>query len=141
MPNQSRSLAIVANRFEASRTFRNLALVGDRCRENLCLSAGISGAKVARELGALVGSVASRSNGTEFARRAILKWAEQNDVAWHDASSATPQQNASTAVLTACGAQSERSNRSWSSDQRSRRSERNDHRSNHGCLNYAKGMT
>lgn len=33
--------------------------------------------------------------GTEFTSRAILKWAEQNDVAWHSIDPGKPQQNAS----------------------------------------------
>jgi len=48
----------------------------------------ISGARVARELDALVrvyGKPACivSDNGTEFTSRAILKWAGDNDVDWH----------------------------------------------------------
>ena len=73
----------------------------DCCRENLCLLAdtSISGARVARELHALVliyGKPASivSDNGTEFTSRAILKWANENDVEWHYIDPEKPQQNA-----------------------------------------------
>ena len=59
----------------------------------------ISGARVARELDALVrldGKPASivSDNGTEFTSRAILKWANDNDVDWHYINPGKPQQNA-----------------------------------------------
>ena len=58
----------------------------------------ISGARVARELDALVrvyGKPASivSDNGTEFTSRAILKWAGDNDVDWHYIDPGKPQQN------------------------------------------------
>ena len=101
MPNQRWSLDFVADTFGASRKFRILAVIDDCCRENLCLVAdtSISGARVARELDALVriyGKPACivSDNGTEFTSRAILKWADQNDVAWHYIDPGKPQQNA-----------------------------------------------
>ena len=101
MPNQRWSLDFVADTFGASRKFRILAVIDDCCRENLCLVAdtSISGARVARELDALVriyGKPACivSDNGTEFTSRTILKWAEQNDVAWHYIDPGKPQQNA-----------------------------------------------
>ena len=56
-------------------------------------------ARVACELDALVriyGKPACivSDNGTEFTSRAILKWADQNDVAWHCIDPGKPQQNA-----------------------------------------------
>ena len=59
----------------------------------------ISGARVARELDALVrvyGKPASivSDNGTEFTSRAILKWANDNGVDWHYIDPGKPQQNA-----------------------------------------------
>ena len=59
----------------------------------------ISGARVARELDALVrvyGKPACivSDNGTEFTSRAILKWAGDNDVDWHYIDPGKPQQNA-----------------------------------------------
>lgn len=55
-PNQRWSLDFVSDTFGASRRFRILAVIDDCCRENLCLVAdtSISGARVARELDALV---------------------------------------------------------------------------------------
>ena len=58
----------------------------------------ISGARVARELDALVriyGKPACivSDNGTEFTSRAILKWAGENDVDWHYIDPGKPQQN------------------------------------------------
>ncbi len=77
-----------------------LAVNDDCCRENLCLVAdtSISGARVARELDALVrvyGKPACivSDNGTEFTSRAILKWAGDNDVDWHYIDPGKPQQN------------------------------------------------
>ena len=77
-----------------------LAVNDDCCRENLCLVAdtSISGARVARELDALVriyGKPACivSDNGTEFTSRAILKWAGDNGVDWHYIDPGKPQQN------------------------------------------------
>ena len=100
-PNQRWSLDFVADTFGASRKFRMLAVTDDCCRENLCLIAdtSISAARVARELDAPVriyGKPACivSDNGTGFTGRAILSWAEQNDVAWHYIDPGKPQQNA-----------------------------------------------
>ena len=61
-----------------------------RARENLALIAdtSISGARVARELDALVRTYGKPAcivsdNGTEFTSKAILKWANENGVEWH----------------------------------------------------------
>ncbi len=55
-PNARWSLDFLADSFGASRKFRILAVIDDCCRENLCLTAdtSISGARVARELDALM---------------------------------------------------------------------------------------
>jgi putative transposase len=86
-PGERWSLDFVSDTFGASRKFRMLAVNDDCCRENLCLVAdtSISGARVARELDALVriyGKPACivSDNGTEFTSRAILKWAGDNNV-------------------------------------------------------------
>ena len=99
-PGERWSLDFVSDTFGASRKFRMLAVNDDCCRENLCLMAdtSISGARVARELDALVriyGKPASivSDNGTEFTSRAILKWAGDNDVDWHYIDPGKPQQN------------------------------------------------
>ncbi|MGR3436474.1 MAG: IS3 family transposase [Shimia sp.] len=100
-PNARWSLDARADTFEASGRFRIFAVNDDHCRENLCLVAdtSISGARVARELDALVrvygkpkGIVSD--NGTEFTSTAILKWADKNGVAWHYIDPGKPQQNA-----------------------------------------------
>lgn len=100
-PNQRWSLDFLSDTFGVSRRFRILAVNDDCCRENLCLMAdtSISGARVARELDALVriyGKPASivSDNGTEFTSRAILKWANENSVDWHYIDPGKPQQNA-----------------------------------------------
>jgi len=55
-PNDRWSMDFVADTFGASRRLRILAINDDACRENLCLlgDTSISGARVARELDALV---------------------------------------------------------------------------------------
>lgn len=100
-PNQRWSMDFVSDTFGASRRFRILAVNDDCCRENLSLVAdtSISGARVARELDAMVRlygkpvSIVS-DNGTEFTSKAILKWAKDNDVEWHYIDPGKPQQNA-----------------------------------------------
>ncbi|MFP7675597.1 IS3 family transposase [Marivita sp. S0852] len=100
-PNARWSLDFLSDSFGASRKFRILAVIDDCCRESLCLMAdtSISGARVARELDALVrvygkpGCIVG-DNGTEFTSRAILRWADQNDVPWHYIDPGKPQQNA-----------------------------------------------
>ena len=89
-PGERWSLDFLSDTFGASRRFRILAVNDDCCRENLGLIAdtSISGARVARELDALVrlyGKPAGivSDNGTEFTSRAILKWANDNTVDWH----------------------------------------------------------
>ncbi len=96
-PGDRWSMDFVADTFGASRKFRILAINDDCCRENLCLAAdtSISGARVARELDALVrlhGKPACivSDNGTEFTSRAILQWASKNKVEWHYIDPAQP---------------------------------------------------
>ena len=99
--NRRWSLDFVSDTFGALRRFSILAVIDDCCRENPCLVADtiISGARVTRELVALVRlhgkpeSIVS-DNGIEFTSRAILKWADDNDVDWHYFDSCKPQQNA-----------------------------------------------
>lgn len=95
------SLDFLSDSFGASRKFRILAVIDDCGRENLGLIAdtSISGARVARELDALVriyGKPACivSDNGTEFTSRAILRWADQNAIPWHYIDPGRPQQNA-----------------------------------------------
>ncbi len=95
------SLDFVSDSFGASRKFRILTVIDDCTRECLCLVAdtSLSGARVARELSALIrvygkpGCIVS-DNGTEFTSRAILKWADEKEVPWHYIDPGKPQQNA-----------------------------------------------
>ena len=100
-PNARWSLDFLSDSFGASRKFRILAVIDDCSRENLGLIAdtSISGARVARELDALVriyGKPACivSDNGTEFTSRAVLRWADQNAIPWHYIDPGRPQQNA-----------------------------------------------
>ena len=99
-PNARWSMDFLSDTFGASRRFRILAVNDDCCRENLCLIAdtSISGARVARELDALVRIYGKpdcivSDNGTEFTSSAILRWADKNKVAWHYIDPGKPQQN------------------------------------------------
>ncbi|GAB5431442.1 MAG: hypothetical protein EpisKO_08120 [Epibacterium sp.] len=100
-PNARWSLDFVSDSFGASRKFRILAVIDDCTRECLCLVAdtGLSGARVARELGALIriygkpGCIVS-DNGTECISRLSLKWADAHEVPWHYIDPGKPQQNA-----------------------------------------------
>lgn len=100
-PNDRWSLDFLSDTFGASHRFRILAVNDDCCRESLGLVAdtSISGARVARELDALVrlygkpkGIVSD--NGTELTSRAILRWADENGVDWLYIDPGKPQQNA-----------------------------------------------
>jgi putative transposase len=98
--NRPWSLDFLSNTFGDCRKFRILAVNNDCCRENLCLvpDASISGARVARELDALVSiyrkpACIVSDNGTEFTSKAILKWANDNKVEWHYIDLGKPQQN------------------------------------------------
>jgi putative transposase len=100
-PGERWSLDFLSDTFGASRKFRILAVSYDCCRENLCLMAdtSISGARVAPKLDALVRGYGKPAcivsdNGTGFTSRAILKWANDNDVEWHYIDPGKPQQNA-----------------------------------------------
>jgi putative transposase len=99
-PNQRWSLDFLSDTFGACRKFRILAVNDDCCHENLGLIAdtSLSGARVARELDALVrvyGKPACivSDNGTEFTSKAILKWINENGVEWHYIDPGKPQQN------------------------------------------------
>ena len=100
LPNQRWSLDFLADTFGACRRFHILAVNDDCCRENLALIAdtGISGARVARDLDALVRIYGKpvcvvSDNGTEFTSKAILKWANENGVEWYYIDLGKPQQN------------------------------------------------
>lgn len=100
-PNRRWSLDFVSDAVTDGRRFRVLAVVDDFTRECLALvtDTSISGARVARELDAVVarrgrpGAVVS-DNGTELTSMAILKWSEERGVDWHYIAPGKPQQNA-----------------------------------------------
>lgn len=100
-PNQRWSLDFVSDASTDGRRLRILAVVDDFTRECLALvpDTSVSGARVARELDAVIGgrerprSVVS-DNGTELTSMAILRWSEERQVEWHSIAPGKPQQNA-----------------------------------------------
>ncbi len=100
-PNQRWSLDFVSDALDWGRRFRVLAVVDDFTREALALvvDTSISGARVARELDALIvargrPAMIVSDNGTELTSRAILDWANRTRVEWHYIAPGKPQQNA-----------------------------------------------
>jgi putative transposase len=100
-PNQRWSLDFVSDALDWGRRFRVLAVVDDFTREALALvvDTSISGARVARELDALIavrgrpGMIVS-DNGTELTSRAVLDWTNRTGIEWHYIAPGKPQQNA-----------------------------------------------
>jgi putative transposase len=100
-PNERWSLDFLSDVFGPGRRFRILAIIDDATRESLGLIAdtSISGARVARELDALVrlyGKAQSivSDNGTELTSRAMLEWQNETGVLWHYIAPGKPTQNA-----------------------------------------------
>lgn len=100
-PGERRSLDFLADVFGPGRRFRILAIIDDHTRECLALVAdtSISGARVARELDAVIrlhGKPATivSDNGTELTGRAILGWQAETEVAWPYIAPGKPTQNA-----------------------------------------------
>ena len=98
--NERWSLDFVSDALVCGRRFRVLAVIDDYTRECLGLVAdtSLSGARVARELDALVmrrGRPATivSDNGTELTSHAILRWQLETGVAWHYIQPGKPQQN------------------------------------------------
>ena len=98
---RSRTPIPAAYSFGASRKSCMLAVIDKCCHENLCLIAdtSLSGARVARELDALIRIYGKLScivsdNGTRLTSRAILKCADKNGVPWHYIDQSKPQQKA-----------------------------------------------
>jgi transposase InsO family protein len=94
------SLDFVHDQLANGRRFRILNIVDDVTRE--CLGAvpdvSISGARVARELSAIVarrgkpGMIIS-DNGTELTSNAILAWSAETGIEWHYIAPGKPMQN------------------------------------------------
>ena len=104
-PNQRWSLDFVSDCLVARR-FRILVVVDDFTRE--CLAAvadtSISGARVARELDALIAgrgrpNIIVSDNGPELTSRAILAWTNRAGLDWHYIAPGKPTQNAAHAGL------------------------------------------
>lgn len=99
-PNQRWSLDFASDTLVCSRRIRILAVVDDFTRENLALAVdtSLSGARVARELDAII-AVRGRplmivgDNGTELTSLAILRWAQDRQIEWHYIAPGKPQQN------------------------------------------------
>lgn len=89
-PNQRWSLDFVSDTLVCSRRIRILAVVDDFTRENLALvvDTSLSGARVARELDAIIAVRGTplmivSDNGTELTSLAILRWAQDRRIEWH----------------------------------------------------------
>ena len=100
-PNQRWSLDFVSDAFVCGRRFRILAVVDDFSRECLALVAdtSLSGARVARELDAIVAvrgrpATVVSDNGTELTSTAILRWSQERRIDWHYIAPGKPTQNA-----------------------------------------------
>ena len=85
--NQRWSLDFVSDALSDGRRFRILAIVADFTRECLALvtDTSLSGARVARELDALIArrgrpAMIVSDNGTEFTLNAMLSWQEETGV-------------------------------------------------------------
>ena len=100
-PNGRWSLDFLSDVFEPGRRLRILAVIDDCTRESLGLVAdtSLSGARVARELDALIRiygrprTIVS-DNGTELTSRAMLDWQNRTGVNWHYIAPGKPTQNA-----------------------------------------------
>jgi putative transposase len=99
--NQRWSVDFASDTLTDGRRFRILAVVDDFTRECLCLAAdtSLSGARVARELDAIIvrrgqPQCCVSDNGTELTSMAILMWCQEKQVGWHYIVPGKPQQNA-----------------------------------------------
>jgi putative transposase len=90
-PNQRWSLDFVSDTLTDGRRFRILIVLDDFTRECLCLvpDTSLSGARVARELSAIIVSRSARpllcvsDNGTELTSNAILAWCQDTHIGRH----------------------------------------------------------
>lgn len=99
-PNQRWSLDFVSDALDDGRRFHILCIVDDFTRECLGLVAdtSLSGARVARELDAVIGQrgrplTVVSDNGTDLTSMAILKWSQDRRIDWHYIAPGKPQQN------------------------------------------------
>jgi putative transposase len=90
-PNQRWSLDSVSDTLISGRRIRILAVVDDFTRECLALvvDTSLSGARVARELDAIIAArgvpplMIVSDNGTELISLAILRWTKERPIEWH----------------------------------------------------------
>jgi putative transposase len=101
LPNDRWSIDFAADQFIDGRRLRILVVVDDCTRECLALIAdtSISSVRVARELDRLIVEYGKpkmivSDNGTEFTSNAVLRWADDHQVAWHYIAPGKPMQNA-----------------------------------------------
>jgi len=99
--NQRWSVDFVQDTLIDGRRFRVFAVVDDFTREclGLVVDTSLSGARVARELSAVIDQrgrpcMVVSDNGTEFTSKAILAWSEDQAVEWHYIAPGKPMQNA-----------------------------------------------
>lgn len=99
-PNQIWVLDFMSDMLETGRRFRVFNLEDQLTREGLAaeVDTSLPGPRVARVLDRIVAErgkpeMIVSDNGTELTCNAVLKWAEQNGVAWHYIAPGKPQQN------------------------------------------------
>jgi putative transposase len=107
--NQRWSLDFISDTLISGRRIRILAIVDDFTRECLALvvDTSLSGARVARELDAIIAArgmpplILVSDNGTEMASLAILRWTQDRRIEWHYIAPGRPQQDATSKASTA----------------------------------------
>ena len=104
--NQVWSLDFLSDALSDGRRFRILGIMDQCSRECLTLVAdtSIGGARVVRELDMLVTRYGKplcivSDNGTELTSRAVLMWAQQNNIEWHYITPGKPRENGFTESL------------------------------------------
>lgn len=100
-PGERWSMDLVADSFSDGRRFRTLTIVDDFSREcpAIEVDTSISGTRIVRVLERLSGNctlpgVIVTDNGPEFTSRAMLAWADENNVRLHFIEPGKPTQNA-----------------------------------------------
>ena len=100
-PGERWSMDLVADSFSDGRRFRSLTVVDDFSREcpAIEIDTSISGARIVRVLERLsechqLPKIIVTDNGPEFTSRAMLAWAEENNIRLHFITPGKPTQNA-----------------------------------------------
>lgn len=100
-PSERWSMDLVADSFSDGRRFRTLTVVDDFSREcpAIEVDTSISGARIVRVLQRLSEShalpkIIVTDNGPEFTSRAMLAWADENNIRLHFIAPGKPTQNA-----------------------------------------------